>query len=147
MAGTRAWGAAATLREGLHETFTVNALGLPPTLMRCLCTTNTIEKPNGIVRRTTRRVTHYRDADMALRWTVDGFVEAPKSFRKIQGIKHLGLLRAALRRTGKQAHAHVDEPKLAAQRVPHRRRLQLPVGHRPASERALTFWPSRRGAC
>ena len=55
--------AAASLREGLHETYTVNALGLPPTLMRCLCTTNIIENPNGIVRRTSRRVTRYRDAD------------------------------------------------------------------------------------
>ncbi len=31
--------AAASLREGLHETFTVNALGLPSSLTRCLCTT------------------------------------------------------------------------------------------------------------
>jgi putative transposase len=59
--------AAASLREGLQETFTVNALGLQPTLTRCLCTTNITENPNGIVRRTSRRVTRYRDADMALR--------------------------------------------------------------------------------
>ena len=64
--------AAASLLEGLHESFTVNALGLPPTLMRCLCTTNIIENPNGIVRRTSRRVTRYRDANMALRWTAAG---------------------------------------------------------------------------
>ena len=41
--------AAASLREGLHETFTVNALGLPPTLTRCLCTTNIVENQNGVV--------------------------------------------------------------------------------------------------
>ena len=104
--------AAASLREGLHETFTVNALGLPPTLTRCLCTTNIIENPNGIVRRTSRRVTRYRDADMALRWTAAGFIEAQKSFRKIQGIRDLWILKAALKRPDKQAH--VDEPKLAA---------------------------------
>ena len=104
--------AAASLREGLHETFTINALGLPPTLMRCLCTTNIIENPNGIVRRTSRRVTRYRDADMALRWTAAGFIEAQKSFRKIQGVKDLWILKAALDRPAKQAH--VDEPKKAA---------------------------------
>jgi transposase-like protein len=71
--------AAASLLQGLHETFTVNALGLPPTLMRCLCTTNIIENPNGIVRRTSRRVTRYRDANMALRWSAAGFLEAEKS--------------------------------------------------------------------
>ena len=104
--------AAASLREGLHETFTVNALGLPPTLTRCLCTTNIIENPNGIVRRTSRRVTRYRDADMALRWTAAGFIEAQKSFRKIQGIKDLWILKTALGRPEKQAH--VDEPQLVA---------------------------------
>ena len=104
--------AAASLREGLQETFTVNALGLPPSLTRCLCTTNIIENPNGIVRRTSRRVTRYRDADMALRWTAAGFLEAQKSFRKIQGIKELWILKAALGRLDKQAH--VDAHKQAA---------------------------------
>ena len=104
--------AAASLREGLAETFTVNALGLPPSLTRCLCTTNIIENPNGIVRRTSRRVTRYQDAGMALRWTAAGFLEAQKSFRKIQGIKDLWILKAALGRLKKQAH--VDEAKLAA---------------------------------
>jgi putative transposase len=104
--------AAASLREGLAETFTVNALGLPPSLTRCLCTTNIIENPNGIVRRTSRRVTRYQDADMALRWTAAGFLEAQKSFRKIQGIKELWILKAALGRPDKQAH--VDAHKQAA---------------------------------
>lgn len=104
--------AAASLLEGLHETFTVNALGLPPTLTRCLCTTNIIENPNGIVRRTSRRVTRYRDANMALRWSAAGFLEAQKSFRKIQGIKDLWILKAALKRPDKQVH--VDQPMKAA---------------------------------
>ena len=92
--------------------YTVNALGLPPSLTRCLCTTNIIENPNGIVCRTSRRVTRYRDAEMALRWTATGFLEAQKSFRKIQGIRDLWILTAALKRPDKQPH--VDELKLAA---------------------------------
>ena len=104
--------AAASLLEGLHETFTVNALGLPPALMRCLCTTNIIENPNGIVRRTSRRVTRYRDANMALRWSAAGFLEAQKSFRKIQGIKDLWILKAALKRPDKPVQ--VDRPQKAA---------------------------------
>jgi transposase-like protein len=96
--------AAASLLEGMEETFTVNALGLPPSLTRCLCTTNAIENPNGIVRRTSRRVTRYRDADMALRWTATGFLEAEKSFRKIQGVKELWILQTALGRSPKQTH-------------------------------------------
>ena len=104
--------AAASLREGLQETFTVNALGLPPSLTRCLCTTNIIENPNGIVRRTSRRVTRYRDAEMALRWTAAGFLEAQKSFRKIQGIKDLWILKVALHRPVEQEH--VDHQRKAA---------------------------------
>ena len=79
--------AAASLLEGIEEMFTVNRLGLPPTLMRCLTTTNIIENPNGIVRNTTHRVKRWRDQDMALRWTAAGFLEAEKTFRKVLGFQ------------------------------------------------------------
>lgn len=97
--------AATSLLEGLEETFTVNRLNLTPQLCRCLSTTNIIENPNGAVRRVTHRVSRYRDAEMALRWTATGFLEAEKSFRKIQGVKDLWVLAAALGRNEKR----VDE--------------------------------------
>ena len=97
--------AAASLLEGLEETFTVNRLQLTPSLMRCLCTTNVIENPNGAVRRVTHRVSHYRDAAMALRWTAAGFLEAEKSFRKIQGVKDLWVLATALGRNDTRVDA------------------------------------------
>jgi transposase-like protein len=90
--------AAASMLEGIDEMFTVNRLGLPPTLMRCLTTTNIIENPNGIVRSTTHRVKRWRDQDMAIRWTAAGFLEAEKAFRKVLGFKELWILRAALGR-------------------------------------------------
>lgn len=37
--------AAASLREGLEECFTIHRLGLPPSLQLCLATTNIIESP------------------------------------------------------------------------------------------------------
>lgn len=97
--------AAASLLEGLDETFTVNRLQLTPALRRCLGTTNIIENPNGAVRRVTHRVSHYRDAAMALRWTATGFLEAEKSFRKIQGVKDLWVLATALGRNEKRVDA------------------------------------------
>lgn len=90
--------ASTSLLEGLEETFTVNRLNLTPSLMRSLATTNVIENPNGAVRRVTHRVTRYRDAAMALRWTATGFLEAEKTFRKIQGVKDLWVLATALGR-------------------------------------------------
>ena len=56
--------AAGSLREGLAETFTVNRMGLPGALRRCLCTTNVIESPNSGIRRRTGRVSRWKDGSM-----------------------------------------------------------------------------------
>jgi hypothetical protein len=53
--------AAAGLREGLAEMFTVTRLQLSPSLSRCLVSTNVIESPHSGVRLRTRRVCHWRD--------------------------------------------------------------------------------------
>ena len=42
--------AAASLREGLSEMFTINRLGLPPRLRKCLSTTNPIDSTHSGVR-------------------------------------------------------------------------------------------------
>ncbi|MCX7246514.1 MAG: transposase, partial [Burkholderiales bacterium] len=89
--------AAASVLEGLDEMFTVAELGITGELARCLVTTNVIESPNSVVRRVSGRVTNYRNADMALRWTAAGFLEAEKSFRKLRGFAHLKTLINALR--------------------------------------------------
>lgn len=88
--------AAAALREGAAECFTINRLGVPPSLRRCLATTNIIESPNAGVRRRTGRVTRWRDADMVLRWTAASLLDAEKSFRKIIGYRDLWMLDAIL---------------------------------------------------
>ena len=56
--------AANSLREGLEECFTINRLGIPPSLHRCLATTNLIESPQSGVRMRTRRVCRWRDTAM-----------------------------------------------------------------------------------
>ena len=90
--------AAASLLEGLVETFTVNRLRLTPALMRCLCTTNIIENPNGAVRVITGRICRWRDHEMVLRWMASAYLEAEKSFRRIQGYRDLWVLSTALGR-------------------------------------------------
>ena len=90
--------AAASLLEGLEETFTVNRLKLTPALMRCLCTTNIIENPNGAVRRVTGRVCRWRDPQMVLRWMASAYLEAERTFRRIQGYRDLWVLSTALGR-------------------------------------------------
>ncbi len=88
--------AAASLREGMEECFTINRLGLPPSLHRCLATTNIVESPNAGVRRRTRRVTRWKDAAMVSRWAAAAFLDTEKSFRKIMGYKDLWMLDAIL---------------------------------------------------
>ena len=56
--------AAASLREGLAEMFTVNRLELSASLARCLCSTNVIESPHSGVRLRTRQVCRWRDGKM-----------------------------------------------------------------------------------
>ena len=75
----------------------VTALGITGELARCLATTNVIESPNSVVRRVSGRVTNYKDAEMALRWTAAGFLEAEKSFKKLRGHADLKTLINGLR--------------------------------------------------
>jgi putative transposase len=88
--------AAASLLEGLEETFTVNKLGLTPKLMRALSTTNIIENPNGTARRSLNRVARWRNGEMVLRWAAATFLTAEKRFRRIAGHQELWVLKAAL---------------------------------------------------
>ena len=89
--------AAASLLEGLEELFTINRLGVTGELARCLATTNVIESPNSVVRRVSGRVTHYRDAHMAVRWVAAGFLEAERAFRRLRGKNSIAGLIHALR--------------------------------------------------
>jgi transposase-like protein len=89
--------AAASVLEGMDEMFTITELGLTGELARCLATTNVIESPNSVVRRVSGRVTNYKDAEMALRWTAAGFIEAEKSFKKLRGYADLKILINSLR--------------------------------------------------
>ena len=50
----------------------------------------------GTVRRVCRNVKRWRNADMALRWTAAGMMEAAKGFRRLKAHKQLPILKAAL---------------------------------------------------
>jgi transposase-like protein len=91
-------GAAASLREGLHDTLTVLRLGVAPTLARTLRSTNCIESMISVCREHAGNVKRWRDGQMALRWCAAGMVEAGKQFRRVNGHLHLPTLRVALER-------------------------------------------------
>jgi hypothetical protein len=91
-------GVSASILEGLDEMLTVIRLG-PPDELRCsLGCTNAIESVMAVLRQVCRNVKRWRDARMALRWTVTAMLEAEKSFRRLKAHKQLPILSAALLR-------------------------------------------------
>ena len=102
-------GAAASLREGLVETFTIGRLGVPPTLARTLRSTNAIESMIDICKDHSRNVKRWRDGTMALRWCAAGMTEAQKQFRRVNGHLHLRALRAALEAAVTPGHYAADK--------------------------------------
>lgn len=109
--------AAASLREGLEETFTIARLGLSPMLRTCLTTTNIIESSLSGVEGRTGRVTRWRSGEMALRWAGAAALETERNFRKIMGHKGLWMLKAVLdegQSLSDRSQIPVDEGRVAA---------------------------------
>lgn len=107
-------GAAASLREGLQDMFTVTRLGITGSLARTLTTSNPIESMISIARTTNRNVTRWRDGQMVLRWTAAGMINAERSFRRVKGYKQMPQLTAALYRHAHPNTAHRTETVAAA---------------------------------
>jgi transposase-like protein len=90
--------AARSLREGINEMFTLQRLKIPPSLYKCLATTNVIESPQSGVQKRTANVTRWRDADMVERWVASAWLLTEKHFRRIDGCKDLWALAVILGR-------------------------------------------------
>lgn len=91
-------GAAASLREGLDETLTLQRLGIRGSLKTTLASTNPCESMIECVRRTSRNVKRWQSGEMALRWTAAGMLEAERQFRRIIGYRDLATLAVAIER-------------------------------------------------
>ena len=50
-----------------------------------------------------RNVKRWRNAEMALRWTAAGLLEAQKTFRRLKAYRQLPILDAALRQAAEKA--------------------------------------------
>jgi putative transposase len=103
-------GAAASLREGLEETLTLQRLGVEDALYRKLRTTNSIENLNSGIATYTRNVKRWQSGSMVVRWVSAAILEAEKQFRRVQGYRDIPKLMKALER-------FEAEDEAAAQRV------------------------------
>jgi putative transposase len=102
--------AARSLREGMAEMFTVQRLQLPPSLYKCLGTTNVIESPQSGVQKRTHNVTRWRTGDMVERWVASAWLLTEKHFRKVVGHRDLWALAVVL---GRERKANASSEKVA----------------------------------
>jgi len=86
-----------SLLEGLDEMFTINKLGLPKSLRRCLGSTNVIESPNSGIRSRTRRAKNWQDHRMVVRWVAASLLDMEQRFKRIMGYQQLWMLEAKLK--------------------------------------------------
>ena len=87
-----------SLRKGVVDMFTVRRLAVGGALARTLTNTNCIESMISIARRSTGRVTRWKDGSMKKRWIAAGMLEAERSFRRVRGCKDMAKLVDALHR-------------------------------------------------
>ncbi|UCG85007.1 MAG: transposase [Gemmatimonadota bacterium] len=88
--------AAASVREGLEETLTLQRLGVKDTLYRKLRTTNSIENLNSGIATYTRNVKRWQGGSMVVRWVSAAILESEKKFRRVQGYRDIAKLIKAL---------------------------------------------------
>ena len=93
-------GAAASIREGLEETLTLQrlAVDVQGALYRTLHSTNTIENLNGSVATYTRNVKRWRGGSMIVRWVSAAVLDASQRFRRVRGYREIAALVVALER-------------------------------------------------
>jgi putative transposase len=100
-------GAAASLREGLDETLTLQRLRVTGALYCTLRSTNAIENLNGLVGRFVHNVRRWRDGRMLVRWIAAGLQDVTRSFRRLRGHRDLPALICALDRTAMDSRKEV----------------------------------------
>ena len=89
-------GAAASVREGLDETLTLQGLGISGTLYEKLRSTNAIENLNSGIVTYSRNVKRWQGGSMVIRWVSAAIVEAGRKFRRVQGWRDIEKLVRAL---------------------------------------------------
>jgi len=88
--------AAASLREGLAETLTCQALGLPLELAQALGSTNLIENAFATTESICHRVCRWRSGSQARRWATMALLKAERGFAPVTSPAAMAALAAAV---------------------------------------------------
>ena len=105
--------AAASVREGLYDMFTIRRLKVSDRLARSLSCTNAVESMISVLRCTTRNIKRWRDDEMIKRWAAAGMLNAEQSFRRVKGCNDMGTLCAGLARRAAGLDLELDTAEVA----------------------------------
>jgi transposase-like protein len=86
-----------SLDEGLEETLTLHRLGVFPLLGRSLRTTNCLESINSLIEIRCGKIRYWKNASQKHRWLAASLLDIERRLNRIQGYRHLPLLREALK--------------------------------------------------
>lgn len=90
--------------------FTIQRMKLPPSLYKCLGTTNVIESPQSGVQKRTNNVTRWPTAAMVQRWVASASLLTEKHFREVVGHKDFWAQSVIL---GREPNPHTTQAKVA----------------------------------
>jgi transposase-like protein len=90
--------AARSLEEGLEETLTLHRLGVFSPLGNSLKTTNCLESIMSLVEARCGKVSHWKNSSQKHRWLAASLLDIEPRLRRVQGHRHLPLLREALQK-------------------------------------------------
>jgi transposase-like protein len=102
-------GAAASVREGLDDTLTLQRLGIEGALYRTLRSSNPIENLNGSIATYTRNVKRWQGGSMIVRWASGAVLDATRRFRRIRGYRDLDQLVDALKAIEPEPNDAMDQ--------------------------------------
>jgi transposase-like protein len=88
--------ALASLDEGFEETLTLHRLGIFAKMGRSFKTTNCIESINSMAEGLCSKITHWKNSKQKQRWLAAALRDIEPRLQRVQGYKHLPLLRRAL---------------------------------------------------
>lgn len=87
-----------SLEEGFEETLTLHRLGLAKELRKSFSTTNMIESVNALIGQRTDKVDRWRNSNQKQRWVATALLNIEPRLNRVNGYRHLTMLRAALQR-------------------------------------------------
>jgi transposase-like protein len=106
--------AVASLEEGFEEILTLHRLGLAKELRKSFSTTNMIESVNALIGQRTDKVDRWRNSNQKQRWVATALLNIEPRLNRVNGHRHLTMLRAALQREVQRLTGQIGKEAVVA---------------------------------